>query len=274
LWTAAQYREDLATTAAQMGPGRPGRTWRPLQDTADAEPGEPTDPGTWLNWERGVDYYPEGDLLWLEVATLIHDQTHGQKSFEDFARTFYGGPNQGPELKPYTFDDLVRALQAVAPYDWAGYFHDRLTSISSGAPVGGIDAGGWRVEYTGKPPESPDGEESVGNGNAIYSLGLRLGANGTVQDSVVGGPAYLAGITPGMQVMAINYRAYTPDLLHDALKAGVRNDQPLRFLVLNDKYYKTCTVNYHGGERYPHLARVDGKPDILDDLAKPLLGQK
>ena len=111
LWTAEQYREDLATTAASMGPGRPGRTWRPLQDTADAVEGEVYGRGGWTNWLRGVDYYPEGDLIWLEVATLIHDQTHGQKSFEDFARSFYGGPNQGPQLKPYTFDELVQALQ-------------------------------------------------------------------------------------------------------------------------------------------------------------------
>jgi predicted metalloprotease with PDZ domain len=273
LWTPEQYREDLATTAAEMGPGRPGRTWRPLQDTSDAEPGEPFDPGTWINWTRGVDYYPEGDLLWLEVATLIHDQTHGQKSFEDFARAFYGSPNQGPELKPYTFDDLVLTLQAVAPYDWSGFFHARLTSISSEAPLGGIAAGGWKVDYTDKPPESPEGERSGGGVNALYSLGLRLGTDGAVHDSLVGGPAYLAGIKPGMRVVAINDRAYTPDLLHDVLKAGTKSDQSLRFLVLNDDYYKTCSVNYHGGERYPHLVRTAGKPDLLDDIAKPQAGR-
>jgi predicted metalloprotease with PDZ domain len=272
LWTPEQYREDLAITAAAMGPGQPGRTWRPLQDTADAVPGVSYG-GGWPSWLRSLDYYPEGDLIWLEVATLIHDQTHGRKSFEDFCRAFYGGPNQGPELKPYTFDDLVRALQAVAPYDWAGFFHERLTSISPEAPVGGIEAGGWKVDYTDKPPESQAGGRFSGSLNALYSLGLRMGTDGTVQDSLVGGPAYLAGITPGMRVVAINDRAYTADLLRDALKASMKNDQPIRFLVSNDDYYKTCSVNYHGGERYPHLVRVEGKPDLLDDIAKPLAGQ-
>ena len=120
LWTPEQYREDLATTAAEMGPGRPGRTWRPLQDTADAVPGQTSGAGGWANWRRGVDYYPEGDLLWLEVATLIHDQTHGQKSFEDYARAFYGGPNHGSGTEAYTFDQMVEALHAIVPYDWAG----------------------------------------------------------------------------------------------------------------------------------------------------------
>jgi len=273
LWTPEQYREDLATTAADMGPGRPGRTWRPLQDTADAVAGQSFGRGGWVDWRRSVDYYPEGDLIWLEVATLIHDQTHGQKSFENFAQAFYGGPNQGPELKPYTFDDLVRALQAVAPYDWTGFFHDRLTSISPEAPLGGIEAGGWKVDYTDRPPPSRGGGRFGGGVNAIYSLGLRIGTDGAVQESLVGGPAYLAGITPGMRVVAINDRAYTPELLHDALKASTKNDQPIRFLVLNDDYYKTCLVNYHGGERYPHLVHVEGKPDLLDDIAKPLTGK-
>jgi predicted metalloprotease with PDZ domain len=274
LWTPEQYREDLATTAAEMGPGRPGRTWRPLQDTADAVAGQSFGRGGWIDYRRGTDYYPEGDLIWLEVATLIHDQTHGQKSFEDFCRAFYGGPNQGPEVKPYTFDDLVRALQAVAPYDWARFFHDRLTSISSQAPLGGIEAGGWKVDYTDKPPPSRGGGRFGEGLNAIYSLGLRMGTDGTVQESLVGGPAYLAGITAGMRVVAINDRAYTPELLRDALKASTKDDQPIRFLVLNDDYYKTCPVNYHGGERYPHLVRVEEKPDLLDDIAKPLAGQK
>lgn len=273
LWTPEQYREELATTAADMGPGRPGRTWRPLQDTADAVPGQ-SGRGGWTNWKRSADYYPEGDLLWLEIATLIHDQSHGQKSFEDFARMFYGGSNQGPELKPYTFDELVGALKAVVPYDWAAYFHDRLTSLSPQAPVGGIEAGGWKVDYTEKAPESHGGGGRFGGGvNALYSVGLRLGTDGTVSESLVGAPAYLAGITQGMRVVAINDRAFTPELLQDTLKASGKNDQPIRFLVLNDDYYKACSVNYHGGERYPHLVRVEGKPDLLDDLAKPLAGQ-
>jgi predicted metalloprotease with PDZ domain len=268
LWTPEQYRQDLANTAAEMGPGRPGRTWRPLRDTADAEPGEPYDASAWSNWTRGVDYYPEGNLLWLEVATLIHDQARGRKSFEDFARAFYGGPNQGPELKTYTVEDLIQALQAIAPYDWAQFFQDRLASTSPQAPLGGITAGGWKVAYTDKPPEFQETGQYAESLNALYSLGMRIGTDGAIQDSLVGGPVYLAGIKPGMRLVAVNDRAYTAEVLHDALRAGMKTDQPLRLLVLNDDYYMTCLVNYHGGERYPHLVRVEGKQDLLDDIAK------
>ena len=278
LWTPEQYRQDLAGTAADLGPGRPGRTWRPLQDTADAAPGMGFGRGGWMDWRRGTDYYPEGDLLWLEVATLIHDQSHGQKSLEDFCRLFYAGPNNGPELKPYTFDELVRSLNQVVPYDWAGFFHERLTSTSADAPVGGIEAGGWNVDYSDRPAEGGPGGGGggpFGGGMAgVYSLGLRLGGDGTVQDSIVGGPAYQAGITSGMRVVAVDDRAFTSELLRDALKAAKSSSQPIRLLVLDDDYYKTCTIDYHGGERYPRLVRIEGKPDLLDDLAKPLAETK
>src|ERR1700751_1859899 len=47
----------------------------------------------WLNWRRGTDYYDEGDLVWLEVATIIHRETKGQKSIDDFCHNFHGGSN-------------------------------------------------------------------------------------------------------------------------------------------------------------------------------------
>jgi len=276
LWTPEQYREFLAGVAASLGPGTPGRTWRPLQDTADAVPGIAFSRGGWVNWRRDADYYDEGDLLWLEVAALIHDLTHDRKSFEDFCRLFYGGPNNGPEIKTYTLEELAGALNQVAPYDWVGFFRERLNSTSPQAPVGGIEAAGWKVEYSEKPPErggsNPYLEEA--GLDAAYSIGLRLASDGAVQESIVGGLAYQAGITSGMRVVAVNDRAFTPDLLRDALKAGKNGSQPIRLLVLNDDYYKTCTIDYHGGERFPHLVRQEGKPDSLDDLAKPLAGNR
>ena len=270
IWTPEQYREYLATISAMLGPGRPGRTWRPLQDTADAVPGV-HGYGGWVNWKRSTDYYPEGDLVWLQVAAILHDQSQGKKSIEDFCHLFYGGPNLGPQLKPYTFDDVVSALNQVVPYDWAGFFHKRLNSTSPQAPVGGIEAAGWKVVYTSKPPSFARGGPPGGGGvNAAYSIGLRVGSNGAIEDSIVGGPAYKAGITAGMTIKAVNGRAFTPGLLHVALKATKTSDQPIKLLVLNDDYYKTCTVVYHGGERYPHLVREEGKPDYLDQLVKPL----
>ncbi|MFZ0639172.1 MAG: hypothetical protein WA020_03550 [Candidatus Acidiferrales bacterium] len=268
LWSPEEYHEYLASIAATLGPGTPGRTWRDLQDTATGIPGVHGGPG-WANWRRGSDYYPEGDLIWLEVATIIHQQSNGQKSIDDFCHLFHGGANNGPEVKPYTFDDVVSALNQIAPYDWAEFFHERLTSLSPESPVGGIENGGWKVVFSDKPPKAG---LRGGNPGQSYSIGLQLSTDGRVSDSIVGSPAYNAGVTSGMTLAGVNGRVYAPDILDDAIKAAKDHAEPIRLLVIDEDYYKTVDVDYHGGERYPHLERDDSKPDYLDDLIKPHAG--
>ena len=271
LFTPEQYREYLASIAAQLGPGRPGRTWRPLRDTADAESGLGFGFGRgWLNWKRGTDYYDEGDLLWLEVATIIHRESHGKRSIDDFCLAFHGGSNNGPEVKTYTLDELVGDLNRVAPFDWVTFFHTRLDSTSAEAPVGGIENAGWKVAFNAEPSKI-EGRRSTPN--TLYSIGLQIAADGMVSDSIVGSPAYEAGVSSGMKIMGVNGRVFTSDLLDDAIKASKENSQPITLLTLVEDYFRTCTVNYHGGARYPHLVREDGRPDYLDELAKPRAGQ-
>jgi predicted metalloprotease with PDZ domain len=260
LWTPEQYHQYLAGIAASLGPGRPGRTWRPLLDTATAIPGM-FGYGGWMSWRRGSDYYQEGDLVWLEASTIIDRVTHGQKSFDDFCKLFYGGPNEGPQLKPFTFDDLVHALNEVAPYDWAKFLHERLDSTSAQAPLGGVEASGWQVVYNAEASREFRFRGSV---NASYSIGLQLRGDGTVMDSIWNGPAFKAGVSAGMRVVGVNGRLYTPALLNDAIEASKPGSEPIRLLVVNDDYYKTCVIDYHGGPRYPHLVREAGKPDYLD----------
>lgn len=268
LWSAEEYHEYLASIAASLGPGTPGRTWRDLQDTATAIPGV-RGGGGWSNWRRGSDYYPEGDLIWLEVATIIHQQSNGQKSIDDFCHLFHGGQNNGPEVKPYTFEDVVNTLNQVAPYDWTKFFHERLTSLSPESPQGGIENGGWKVVFTDKPPKPG---LRGGNPGQAYSIGLDLNKDGRVSDSIIGSPAYKAGVTSGMTVAGVNGRVYTPDILDDAIKAAQSGAASIRLLVIDEDYYKTVEVDYHGGERYPHLERVESKPDYIDELIKPHAG--
>ncbi len=265
LWTPEQYRANLANISAGLGVGRPGRTWRPLLDTAVGEPGLGFARG-WLDWRRGTDYYDEGDLLWLEVATIIHQQTHGAKSIDDFCHLFHGGPNDGPQLKTYTFEQLVASLNQIVPYNWAKFFHERLDSTSPNPPVGGIENGGWDFVFNDQPIKTHSRRPVM---NDEYTIGLAIGPDGSVFDSIVNGPAFNAGVTSGMKVVGVNGRLYTQDLLEDAIKASKDNSLPISLLVVIDDYYKTCNVDYHGGERYPHLVRDESKPDYLDELGKP-----
>jgi predicted metalloprotease with PDZ domain len=269
LWTPEEYHEYLASIAASLGPGRPGRTWRPLLDTAVGVPGlSGGGPGGrgWFTWKRGTDYYDEGDLLWLEVATIIHRESHGQKSIDDFCQAFHGGANNGPEVKTYTFDELVAALNAIASFDWAKFFNTRLDSTAPEAPTGGIENGGWKVTFSGEQSKLTGRR---GGATDVYSIGLQLGADGSVSDSIVGSPAFEAGISSGMKVIGVNGRVYTHELLEDAIKDAKDSSHAITLLVVNDDYINTSTINYHGGDRYPHLVRDDQKPDYLDDLIKP-----
>lgn len=266
LWTPDQYHEYMASIAAMLGPGRPGRTWRPLLDTAVGEPGLGFGRGGWMNWRRGTEYYDEGDLLWLEVATIIHRESGGRKSIDDFCQQFHGGANHGPEVKTYTFDDLVKMLNALAPFDWAEFFHTRLTSTSAEAPLGGIQNGGWKVVFNDKPLNL---EGRRGHMSDVYSIGLDVGSDGVVTDALVGSPAFEAGISSQMKVVGVNGRVYNPELLSDAIKSAKGTSQPITLLVVVDGYYRTCTINYHDGARFPHLERDGDRPDYLDELIKP-----
>lgn len=274
LWNPQEFREALAMTGASLD-HRPGRTWRNLQDTNDAAPILYFASSQWSSWRRGVDFYPEGVLDWLWADVIIRQQTHNQKSLNDFCKLFYAGPtpqpNQAPMVKPYTFDDLVNALNQVAPYDWRGFWHERLTTHAAHAPFGGIEGSGWRVVYTDTPSEMSKLSEQQDKAiSAEYSVGLELRDDGTIVDTVHGGLAAEAGIGPGMQVIAVNGRKFTPEVWHDALKATKTASGPLQLLVENTDYFTTYSLNYHGGEMYPHLERETSQPDLLSDIIKAL----
>jgi predicted metalloprotease with PDZ domain len=266
LWTPDQYHEYMASISAMLGPGRPGRTWRPLLDTASGEPGLGFGGrGGWLNWRRGTDYYDEGDLLWLEVDTIIHRETKGQKSIDDFCQVFHGGANAGPEVKPYTFEELVGDLNAIAPFDWATFFHTRLDSTAPEAPTGGIENAGWKVIFNAEPLKLSGRRANTGD---LYSIGLQVGGDGMVSDAIVGSPAFEAGVSSGMKVIGVNGRVYTQELLEDAIKSAKDTSNPIVLLLIVDDYFQTSTINYHGGVRVPHLVRDDAKPDYLDSIIK------
>jgi predicted metalloprotease with PDZ domain len=266
LWTSEDYRQSLATSAASLGPGRPGRTWRPLLDTAAAVPGM-FGGGGLGNWRRGSDYYEEGELLWLEVATTIHAQSGGRKSIVDFLQAFYGGGNRGAEVKPYTFEQLVENLNQVTPFRWTEFLRERLDSTAATAPQGGIEASGWKLEFTAEPVRG--GRTTRGVSNTLYSLGMNLSADGAVTDTLYDGPAFKAGLRPGMRIAGLNGRVFSAERLADAITASKDALQTFQFLVIADDYYKTCTITYQGGPRYPRLVRDSTRPDHLADLVWP-----
>ena len=86
---------------------------------------------------------------------------------------------------------------------------------------------------------------------------------------IYGSPAYNAGIGPEMKLVAINGRAWSKDVLQDALRASKDSKQPIDLLVENAKFFKTYSIAYHDGIRSPHLERSEGT-DVLGEILKPL----
>ncbi|MEP7132604.1 MAG: PDZ domain-containing protein, partial [Acidobacteriota bacterium] len=266
--TNEQYRQSLAITAADMEATK-GRAWRPLADTAVAAQilyGARPD---WASWRRGVDFYPESNLLWLEADTLIRRETRGKKSLDDFCRLFYGGKSGAPSVVPYTADDVFAALNQVAPHDWKRFWNDRLQSTSPEAPVNGILASGWKIAWTDTPSEMQRSrEESAKVTDVRHSIGFAVAEDGAIPDVVPDSPAARAGIGPGMRLVAVNGRRWTRETLREAIRGS--RSQPVELLVENGDFYRTFRLEYSGGERYPRLERDASQPDVLTSIIKPL----
>ncbi len=264
LWTPEQFREDLALIAADLDRRFKGRTWRPLADTAVAA--QVPAMASQHTWRGGSDYYYEGVLIWLEADVLIRQKSKGKRSLDDFCRKFFGGEGWQP-IKPYSFDDVVSTLNEVSPHDWRAYFNSRISSTSPTAPLGGIEEGGWRLTYNDVLPETL---KARGLLDESYSLGVWLTKDGTIMEVIPGMPAAKAGLRSGMKLIAINGKRFSEERIRKAVKATKTAAAPLNFLMENGDDFKTYTVNYRGGEKYPHLERAQDRPDLLSQILKPL----
>ena len=278
MWTAEQYRDALAMTAAAMD-HRPGRGWRPLRDTADHAQVLYNAPGAWSNYRRSVDFYPEGSLLWLDVDTRIRELSAGKRSLDDFIKVFYGKDpayaRTSHDVKPYTFEEIVKTLNATQSFDWAAFLNARLASTSERAPLDGIARGGWRLAYADTPTELYKARKKESKQlDLMYSLGFIVTSErhqgnepGEVADVLWNSPAFEAGLIPGMKIVAIDAEAFDADLLTAAIKRAAKDKAPIELLVQNLDYYSTVRISYNGGEKYPRLVRVDGAADLLTPIA-------
>jgi predicted metalloprotease with PDZ domain len=263
LRTPAEGLDDLALRTAELD-ARGGRRWRALEDTAVAaqllyETGEP-----WRGWRRGVDFYDEGTLIWLEADVTIRKLTNGKRSLDDFCRRFHGGGTGRPEVKPYALSDVVADLNAVAPHDWRAFLESRIERREDGAPLGGIEAGGWRLTYDVTRSPLLDSQEKVLERTDLrYSIGLLLDKTGTIIDVMPGSNAWKGGVTPGMNLVAVNGRRYSCDALRDAIDATKPSAAIVKLLLENDGYFREVPVEVRGGARYPMLTRKAEGDDVI-----------
>jgi predicted metalloprotease with PDZ domain len=272
LWTPEQFRQGLAMVAANYDRNRPGFQWRTLEDTTNDPTAAHRAALPYRSWQMSEEYYSGGQMMWLAVDAKIRSLTHGAKSLDTFAKAFYGVDNGSFVTKTYTFDDVVAALNNVAKYDWAGFL-DRYVKQLDPPLLTGIAASGWKLVYTDEASEYEKQYEAAEEStrhifNFAWSIGLTLTKDGDINDVRWNGPAFKAGIGSGGKLVAVNGQTYKADLLKRAITAAKDSKQPIELLIKYLGDYRTVAIDYHGGLQYPHLVRVAGTPDYLDQIIK------
>jgi len=269
------FTDMLADNYALLD-AEPGHRTRPLGDTTKMQVINRVTSGSraFAFERRGADYYPEGVLLWLDADTLIRSRSHGTRSLDDFARRFFGGVDDPPTVIGYTRADVIAALNAIQPYDWAAFFRRRVDDVLPHPELDGITRGGWQLVYTSERSDWQIRQERANRGiDATYSLGSSIGFDGSVPYAIDGMPLAQAGIGAGAKILGVDGLTFSPARLRLALRHAQRSPAPIVLIVDDAGVIRTRSVDYHGGERYPHLVRDRARPDMLARITAPLEGR-
>ncbi len=268
LWTAEQALGALAQTAATYDL-QPGSRWRPLIDTTRDPIIAARAPLPWQSWQRSEDYYSEGALLWLDVDTRIREVSGDTRSLDDFARSFFGAGDKWAVTHTYTFHDVVAALGAIAPGDWQGLFEHLLTETRRSAPLDGLTRGGYALAFREEANAYTAGLEALsGLTDHSFSIGLKVDAQGAIKDVLWDGPAFEQAITSGASMIAVNGRAFSPDVLKECIAATTSGER-CRLLIRTGTDVREVTLDYDKGLRFPHLQRLRDMPGRLDQILQP-----
>jgi predicted metalloprotease with PDZ domain len=269
LFTKQETLDTLASIAATLDT-RPGRSWRSLDDTTNDPVITSRAPKAWVSWQRSEDYYNEGMLVWLEVDAMLRQQTGGAKGMDDFARAFFGTGNGDWGVVPYDFNTVVKTLNNLTPYDWAGHLTKRLTEKQPRAPLAGFTASGYKLVYTDTPtPAFADAQRSAKTNNLAFSGGLVLGEKGAVEGVIWDSAAFKAGLTIGDTILAVNDRPFSDDLIKTEITAAKGGTAPVRLLVKTADRLRMVDLVWNGGLRYPRFEKSGGDGMPLDRLLAP-----
>jgi predicted metalloprotease with PDZ domain len=262
--------DQIAATAAYYDTN-PARQWRDLVDTTNDPIISQRRPKGWTSWQRSEDYYSEGQLVWLEVDSILRQQSHGTKSIDDFAKAFFGINDGDWGEVTYNFDDVVSTLNSIVPYDWASLLKARLTEHAAGAPLSGLTRNGYKLVYTETPSKTfTQGEKGRHMADFTYSVGLTVSSKDSSLSGVLwDGPAFKQGLKVGDTIVSVNGDAYTDDVMKAAIIAAKTSKEPIRLIVKEDNKVRTVDLDYHGGPRYPHLDKIGSGETGLDQLLAP-----
>jgi predicted metalloprotease with PDZ domain len=279
LYSKQQSLDAIAQIAARLDQVK-GREWRSVEDTTFDSITAARRPKAFASWQRTEDYYNEGLLVWLEADAIIARESKGTKGMDDFARAFFGMKDGDWGVLPYERDEVIARLNAVAPYDWATFLRDRIDRSTKEAPKAGITMGGYSLVYGDKPSSATRSFESDGKAvDQSYGIGLVVKDDGEVSAVIWNSPAFRAGMALGNRIVAVNDVEYSSAAWRKAIAATAaapatkdapaRAAQPLRLILKQDKRFRTISLDYSGGLRYPRLEKTGSGEGSLDRLLAP-----
>jgi predicted metalloprotease with PDZ domain len=269
LVTPEYFREMVASAAANFDT-EPGARWRPLADTATAAQALYDAPQAWQSSRRSVDFYDASVFLWLDVDAELRARSQGHATLDDFVKRFYAGTSGAPQLKPYVEQDVYDALAAVAPVEWRTFIHRHLDSTGTAALMGALERSGWKLAYSAQTNASIESRQKRHKETVRqWSIGLNLDKDAKITDVIADRAAARAGASPGMSIIAVDGQKYTIAVLDAAIAAAQTTHKPIALLVEDSDYYRTLSVEYYDGPRYPHVVRIEGLPDTLSAVISP-----
>ncbi len=262
LFSKQETLDAFASIAATLNE-RPAQEWRHLEDTTYDPVISARRPKGWVSWQRSEDYYNEGMLVWLETDALLRRLTNGQRGMDDFARAFFGLRDRDWGVVTYTVDDIARTLNGIAPYDWASFLQQRQFEAKAGAPMAGFVESGYRLVFTPEPTAYwKDTEKRAKNTDLSFSGGFVIDKDRKVTGVIWDGPAYKAGLTVGHEIVGVNDKPATPDLIKEAIAAK----RPLKLLVRKFDRFQELSLDWTAGLRYPRFEKTGTGEGALDRL--------
>jgi predicted metalloprotease with PDZ domain len=261
LRTRQQTLDKLALDAALVA-NRSGREWKTLADSTLDVLYMPGHTVQWHDWQRREDYYAEGVLLWLDVDARLRALSQNTVSLDQFAQRFFATHGSAESISTYSFQDVCDTLNTLAPSDWRFFLNQHLFTHVASDPIAGLEHAGWQLIYTSVPTNTfLQDEAEAGVINLDYSIGAELRPNGSVRSVTWNGPAFRAGLSPDIQVVAVNGQPFLRTVLLSTIADSAST--PIRLTLQDGDTRRDVIVPYAGPLRYPHL---EGIPDTLDRL--------
>src|SRR3569832_1441534 len=111
----------------------------------------------------------------------------------------------------------MESLGEIAAFDWSSYFQSQLTVVEGQAPTDGIANGGYTLVYREEPSAFQKRDDALTEVSDLrVSIGLRVKADGKIEEVIWGSTAFQAGVTAGGVILSVNSRSFSTEVFVDA----------------------------------------------------------